>query len=131
MIGETAMPLKPWDPSKTPDWFWEILDQAQGDREKLKPLLMSLARARLVDFKVLYQRLMTAVRGTPYMGPNLSEDDQDDFARWVVAKGRDYYFDVLKNPTKMPPKQPDKTGNGFISTVLRTFYERFGEELSL
>ncbi|HEX2570471.1 MAG TPA: hypothetical protein VH877_13015 [Polyangia bacterium] len=124
------MPRKPWTPEQTPDSFWELIEKAGRDRHKLRELLLPLSRGELYDFHVLFGRLASMLMGPPYAAPDATEDAEEDIAEWVVAQGKDYYFDVYKNPEKTPHTLPNKNGIGFVSTVLNVYHHLFGEDLS-
>src|SRR5262249_43867363 len=112
-----GMPRKPWTPEKTPDEFWQTIENAGRDREKLRELLMKMDRGGIYDFHVYYDRLDSVFYDPPYAAEDASEDDAEDIAKWAVAQVKDYYFDLLKNPSKTPHTLPNKQGIGFVSTI--------------
>ena len=123
------MPRKPWTPEKTPDDFWQTIEKAGRDREKLRELLMRMSRGEIYDFHVYYERLASVLYDQPYAADDASEDDAEDIAKWAVAQGKEYYFDLLKNPSRSPHTLPNREGSGFVSTIYDVYYERFGQEL--
>jgi hypothetical protein len=85
--------------------FWSLVDLARDDREAYRARLRQLDETELVRWYWTFDRLAGWLRDSPYvehMDPGLMGDDVDDVAQWVVAQGRDAYFDVIDHPDHVP-----------------------------
>jgi len=93
------------DPSVAPDDFWDLVELGRRDRDRYRARLRELDGAALVRWYWTFDRLAGWLRDRPYtdhMDPELSGDGIDDVAQWVVAQGRDAYFDVIAHPERVP-----------------------------
>jgi Protein of unknown function (DUF4240) len=125
------MALKPWTPEQIPESFWQAIAAADGDRDQYLALLKKMNRTELCEFHVLYDRAANELTGPPHMDADASEDDVGDLANWIVAQGKDYYFDILAHPEKTPRTRTNDRGVGFFGAISRAYYELFGEEMDL
>jgi hypothetical protein len=125
------MSRKPWTPDQIPEPFWQAIAAADGDRDQYLALLKQMNRTQLYDFHVFYDRAANYFTSPPYADPNASEDDIFDMANWIVAQGKDYYFDILAHPEKTPRERPNRRGLGFFGAIGQAYYELFGEEMDL
>lgn len=125
------MARKPWTPDQIPESFWQAIAAADGDRDQYLALLKKMDGTQLCEFYLLYDRAENYFTSPPYADPNGSEDDIFDMAGWIVAQGKDYYFDILTHPEKTPRERPNRRGLGFKSAITQAYYELFGEEMDL
>ena len=116
-----------------PDAFWDLIDLASEDRGAFVAALHSLDRKGLIRFAWTYEERASRLMQTRYqrhMAPGLSEDAQDDVARWVVEQGRDRYERVLTYPAEMPSERESGTPSPRVYyDADNVFEERFGEGL--
>jgi uncharacterized protein (TIGR02996 family) len=120
--------LKKTNGFETADWLWEVMAQAQQDREKLRPLLYAMTEERLEDF--CYEFWNAAFELFPsHHNPDrgFGEDDFLEVGYWVVAQGRELYEAVWANPGLMPHPQT-VVALHFLPLGLEIFSERFGRE---
>ena len=115
----------PWVPEHTPDWFWTIIENAQGDREKLGQLATALPKDDLKDAFDFFMTLASFV-----MHEDQDEDRAGDLANWIVAQGKQQYFAIYKHGQSPPSDAPTRHGAGFLGMLGRVYWDRFGEELS-
>jgi hypothetical protein len=64
----------------------------------------------------------------PFVHPDLSEDGLAELANWVVAQGKEYYADILNNPSKIPSKMDDP---GLMSELVEEFEEKYEDDLPI
>lgn len=81
-----------------PDWFWTAIEQAGGELQTLVEWLEKISRELLIEFAAHAQLAAEAVCD-PWDGPTIdgitfSEDDVQDFATWVVSRGRSFWGEV-------------------------------------
>ena len=114
----------PWVPEHTPDWFWTLIENARGDRDKLRQLAEGLSQEDLKDAFDVYMTLASFV-----MSEDEDEDRAGDLADWIVAQGKDFYFDVYKHEKKLPADTPTEYGAGFLAALGAAHWERFRSEL--
>ena len=111
-------------PDETSSWFWTLIADAAGDRERLRDLAGRLSRRELHEAYEIYRQLASWVTSS-----EIDEDRAVDLANWIVAQGKDYYFDVYYE-RRTPPEEPEGPGDGFLSIIIRVFMERFGSSIS-
>ena len=91
-------------PHNISDWFWNILAQADRDPDKLLEILTEFDYHQLSRFEYEYRRAagyLFEVRFLEHM-EGTSEDDIEDLTRWIVGKGKDYYFEIWNHPERTP-----------------------------
>ncbi len=92
-----------WD---IPGWFWTAIEQAGGELQQLVDWLEKISRELLIEFAANAQLAAEAVCD-PWAGPTidgttLSEDDVQDFATWVVSRGRAFWEEVCASADLEP-----------------------------
>jgi Protein of unknown function (DUF4240) len=127
--GEKKMEEEFTPDALTPQ-FWKIIDAAKGDDEKLRPILEKLSKDELYEFYRQYEEARQAFHDDPFYGPEMSDDDVDDIAMWVIGQGEARFRDVLAHPKKMPRELPSDDGVGFNSVASRVYEDRFGQNLN-
>lgn len=115
----------PWVPEHTPDSFWTLIEDAQGDREKLRELATKLPQDDLKDAFDFFMTLASFV-----LRESDDEDRAGDLANWIVAQGKKLYFDVYKHGKPPPANAPTRHGAGFLGMLGRVYWDRFREELT-
>ncbi len=81
--------------------FWNILDKAEKNQEKLYQLLYALEREELINFESDFLKARMQIcsqRFEDSLGRGRSEDTILDVSEWVISRGKDYYFKILKTP---------------------------------
>jgi len=64
------------------------------------------------------------------MHEDQDEDRAGDLANWIVAQGRDFYFDVYQHTKPPTPDAPTRHGAGFLGMLGRFYWDRFNDELT-
>lgn len=93
--------------------FWKIIDlvdQTAMERESraaITYVVDELSNQSMAEIKSFYNHLCSALfkldTRPHFMATEAQTDDSFEYQRcYVVGKGRQYYLDVLKNPSKMP-----------------------------
>lgn len=111
-----------------PDSFWDLIAQAQQDREQYRARLKEMDRETLVRLFHTFELAAEELKGEPYIGhlsPKLSEDGVDDVAQWVVAQGKDAYTQIIEHPESIPSRVDSPPG--FLDDVVEEHYERYDE----
>lgn len=120
------------DPDSIPGEFWELIELARDDRDRYRARLRELDEGSLIRWYWTFDRLAGWLRDRPYtdhMDPRLSGDGIDDVAVWVVARGRETYFEVIDHPELVPAKVAKRsTTQGDITVEYR---RRFGGPVPL
>jgi hypothetical protein len=87
-------------PKSVPDWFWDILDSTRPNLQRLIEWLEAATREQLIEFQRSYDEAAQEVcdfwSGPTVDGVTLSEDDTEDFCRWIVSQGRIFWEQVVK-----------------------------------
>ncbi len=84
--------------------FWELIQNANGDKKTFYDILYRFSLEELIEFKGEFTKAeekLWTIDHYEAMGISISEDTFDDTRLYVVSQGSDYYFDVLNNPSKM------------------------------
>jgi hypothetical protein len=108
--------------------FWEVVDEAGGDPQRLRAALDGLSRSDLLHFQREWDAAgehlvrRAAEAGRAPADPSLAGEVAD----WVIAQGRSYYATVYDCPEVFPPNVPDRAVS-FYGLVNRVYQERFGE----
>ncbi len=78
-----------------------------------------------------YEQARQGLQGPEYGKPDVSQDDLDVIAMWVVARGEKTYLDIFDHPEKMPSKPPSRHNSlGFNGMAEQVYADRFGTYLS-
>ena len=118
------------DPSKIPDWFWDILERAQKDRNKLKAILMGFDLDALKRFEHQYNQAATYLRRDPwyvYLGVIGSEDAAEDITSWVVGQGKEYFMDIWNHPELIPLNEEGDPVRALYNVSTNVCWEKFGD----
>ncbi len=124
-------------------WFWPLVESLGGDVSAMEERFMAMPRQRLLAFRRMYDRALSHVH--PYHRPDFvfgerdcSEDHADDFAAWVVSRGREFWDAVRRHPENGPrhldafePIADKEMGRRPDFIAGNVFYERFGESIVL
>ncbi|MBX7218538.1 MAG: DUF4240 domain-containing protein [Blastocatellia bacterium] len=82
-----------------PDWFWEVLESAKPELQRLVDWLEAASREEIVEFQRTYEDAAQAICDYwdgPVVGDIVfSEDDTEDFCTWVVSQGRALWEQAL------------------------------------
>jgi hypothetical protein len=121
----------PLDP---PPWFWEVIDRARGDEQRLGEIVAQMDRRRVTLLYSYFRDLAVKLTGPdyqPYMAEGASDDGEFEVGLWVVTQGRDHYRAVVRDPEKIPGEvfpgtRSERAMHGKIAQV---YYDRFHEEI--
>jgi Protein of unknown function (DUF4240) len=122
-------------------WFWELVESLGGDEKVMTRRFNELPRQRLLAFRRQFDRARGYVHPTyradfRVQHGTCSEDYGDDFAAWVVSRGREFWQEVGRHPAAFQDKLDEfgQAESGFVRPdyiVSSVFNERFGEEMVL
>lgn len=120
-------------PLEPPPWFWELIDDAAGDRERLRARLAECGRERLVAFYVIHRDLATALTSAAHlarMPAGTSDPTAFETAAWVVTCGRQRYRATAHDPALMPSTARPGTASAraMIDVAAEVWADRFGDE---
>ena len=100
------------DPLSVPqldDWFGGTLESSRRSLRALCCQLEVLPRDQLYAFQYQYWEAMDYVLPGDHEVPSLSPGvrvpppfDDEDFAAWVVSQGRVFYYDLRREPERLP-----------------------------
>jgi len=107
--------------------FWPTLAAANLDKQKLEALLQKMSREELVRFYWDYDRISDAVKSALFLDYIDDEDEAQDVAWWVVARGETRVREVLADPSTAPTEVPDddRRGASFFGAIARIYSARF------
>lgn len=112
------------------DWFWSIIEKAEGSNEQLQDILRSIQQQEVIQFYREFCLAAAELQGgnLAEAQAGLSEDSIDDIAEQVVSRGKRYFAATLANPSSFPRNRGENP-TAFRSTTLRLYRERFGHPL--
>ena len=89
-----------------PDWFWDVLESAKPNLQRLVDWLETATREEIVAFERTYEDAAKEVcdywSGPTVDGVGFSEDDTEDFCHWVVSQGRALWRQARTAPDLEP-----------------------------
>ena len=116
------------------NWFWDLIDtidqSAHSRTERFAPLMAALLELNREEFhRFAYQRdkKLRALDGPAYHDASQTGYSADSFlyARCgVITAGRNYYNNVLANPSSFPADLEDE---GFLYCAEQAYESKFGE----
>jgi hypothetical protein len=112
------------------NWFWSIIEKAEGNNQKLHGILSSVEQQEVIQFYREFCLAATELQGghLAEFQAGLSEDSIDDIAEQVVSKGKSFFATTMANPSSFPRSRGENP-TAFKSTALRLYRERFGHPL--
>jgi len=127
---------------RIPSWFWEAMgaigpDALRNDTAALEVRFRALPRHRLLAFFRQFMRACSHANPVNRSGfrsreGNLSEDAGDDFAAWVVCRGRAYWSSLDRDSFQRCLDEWREADGGSERpdyVAGRIFEERFVEEV--
>jgi hypothetical protein len=83
-----------------PDWFWPLIESFNNDNTKMIAAFHAMPKRRLVAFYRQFK--LAACEVNPQFWSDVeslghSEDTNQDYADWVVSRGRSFYIRVLRH----------------------------------
>lgn len=126
-LAQLPAPLDP------PPWFWAVLDDAAGDRDRLRDRLAECDRDRLVEFHAIHRDLATSLTTAAHLArlpARTSDTTAFETAAWVVTFGRDRYRATVHDPAIMPDTERPGTASAraMIGVSAEVWDERYGDE---
>jgi hypothetical protein len=117
---------------KNEDWFWQIIQYARSDREELRKALDNFSKEDLVDFQTFFVDLSAELQDEPFLDyMEESEDGAEDIAHWVVSKGKNFYEDVIADPSKVPHSVEGRSGEILYGVANEVYYNKFKETIDI
>jgi hypothetical protein len=131
-------------PPRIAPWFWKLMelvgsDALRNDEEALKTCFRAMSRQRLLVFYRQFRQVRAQVNPVNRSdfrseAGNLSEDCGNDFAAWVVCRGRAFWTAVHRHPESFQSYldqffQPDPWNVRPDYVACNVFSERFNEEI--
>ena len=117
------------------EWFWEIIERASRDRDKLRSILSVMPKEDINRFQREFLGAATQLRYGPFSdlvyASGDSEDGLDDISNWVVSQGRPYYESVYANPDTIPLGINPGNPQILYGVAGEVYEERFGELLGI
>src|SRR5262249_34522777 len=83
-------------------WFWDVLESSRHSLRALCRELEALPREQFYAFQYQYYEAMDYVEPNNQDVPVPADVDDEDFADWVVSQGRVFYYDLRRDPEKLP-----------------------------
>jgi hypothetical protein len=114
------------------DSFWQVIERAEGDRDRLRAMLERMSEAEIIGFHDEFRRAAAELMDSPWVehvGPDVSEDTMLDVAEWVVSQGRGFYDEVLRHPERIPKSVEPNSLRTFSGVAGSVFVERFGRSM--
>jgi hypothetical protein len=116
--------------------LWSLIEDARADFDGFQATLRQLAQRDLEDFYWIFYELAGDLTEGECLDQvveaeeSISEDALEDLCGWIVAKGRDTYAGVLRDPASIPTSiDDDAAGIEILYEARRIYAERFGEEM--
>lgn len=124
-------------PEKFPNWFWDTIDQADCSEETFKNLVSNFSQVDLIKFYVLFEEADESILTDDHFAymhnhsfPFDVEECRSDYTYAIVSRGREFYFSVCKDPSKLP-SSPDYPSPLFIYVLNAVFEEKFPGDFNL
>ncbi|WP_171469892.1 DUF4240 domain-containing protein [Frigoriglobus tundricola] len=122
-------------------WFWPLVESLGTDADVMASRFRAMPLQRLLAFRRQYDRARGKVnpiyRADFVIGArDCSEDHADDFAAWVVSRGRAFWGEVRRHPSKcwqflgeFEPVEFEAMSRRPDFIAGSVFHERFGENI--
>jgi hypothetical protein len=124
------MAEQPYAPeNEIPSSFWQLIEAANRDPEKLRATLRTLDRAVIADVFKTYVYARADLRGVFEERDETqesTEDTLDDLADSIVAMGREAYLNAYYQRDDLPDDDTWESLPTFVHVFDQVFYERFG-----
>ena len=116
--------------------FWSLIDVVNHDFDHFRDQLNTMDKNELKEFVWMFKDKAEEICEDDYLDyilediESITEDALEDLSGWVVGKGKEYYFNILNNPTDMPSQISDETpGINIQYEASQVYYKRFKEHL--
>lgn len=134
LIGLPRYEYPPLSAKEPPDWFWEVIAQAQKSPAKLHKLLLKRSEDEIYKFQGEFIQAAADLRDNPFIEfMEQSEDGVEDISLWVVSQGKEYYLNVVRNPESIPYSSENDINSNeiLIHVAYDVFEEKFKQKLNL
>lgn len=122
----------PEELSHITDWFWDIISQANENREALRIILSNLDKDEIIQFQEQFVDAAVELQDEPFTDyMEESEDGIEDISHWIVSKGKAYYADILDNPDKVPHSVTGNTDGLLYGIADEVCREKYGESTGI
>jgi hypothetical protein len=126
------MPMEEFKPDQISQWFWQIIDSANFDRDKLKGVLKNFSAEEIARFHDEFEEAAVQLADAPFtdfMGGHLSEDSIKDVTECIVSQGKEYFTEVWHDPEKTPSYSECISMVTFSGVAGNVYAEKFGRSL--
>lgn len=122
--------MKTFHPDQLDPVLWDVMSKIGGDKSRLEDATAGLNRGALNRLGWALERAgtaLTAERFGSHTDPDLDDAERQALGEWVVAQGRERYYDVWDHPEKIPPRPPTgDPGLGVLGRLWSIFEARYG-----
>ena len=112
--------------SDFPDLFWDDIDKAEGQNDKLAKRLAEQPKVLIVLFENDFERARQNLYEIEV--PGFSEDALKDLYAEVVSQGKEYYQYIVDNPDRILENEGSEVPC-FQGIAYEVFFEKYGYEL--
>ena len=115
-------------------WFWDIIQRADKDWDKLTTILNKLTKKQVYRFAQEFERAILLLNDDPWiekmtLDGYISEDDIDDVIGWIVSQGQAYYLQVLADARKTPLMDEVDDRQNLSGVAYSVYSRRFNDDL--
>jgi len=127
------MDEQPYAPENDiPPQFWQLIESANRDPEKLRETLRSLDRDLIEDVFRMYaysQADLVELFMDRDETKDHSEDTLDDLADALLTMGREAYLNAYYEKSELPDEDTWENLPTFIYVFSEVYYERFSDNI--
>ena len=121
-----------FSPDDISEWFWDIVEKSERNRDRLRSILQSMSRDEVIRFDNEFQEAAAQLVDDPFfefLDANTSEDGAKDVADFVVSQGKNFYSYVWTFPDQIPARIPPGELGTFTGVAVTVFWERFRDRI--
>jgi hypothetical protein len=121
-------------PDHVSDWFWEVVEDAHQDVDRMRAKLDEMDVADLLRFHYDLEDATVELTDEPYASyiTRESEDGAEDLTYWVVSRGRAYCRELRDKPWTIPhciecAQKIDRRSSVHVGLALAIYHDRTGQ----
>lgn len=125
------------EPEDFPSWFWDTIDRAESNEEAFRRLISNFSQVDLIKFYILFEEADESILNDQHFAymhthsfPFDVEECRSDYTYAIVSRGREFYFSVCKDPSKLPSSS-DYPSPLFIYIINEVYEEKFPGKFNL
>ena len=119
-------------PENNEEWFWQIVKQTEKNRSKLLAILSGMEKEQIINFQEHFVDASLELQDQPYSDlVEGAEDSLEDVAHWVVSQGKEFYEQVIDNPSLMPIRVEESDPEILYGVAGEHYRERFGGNIGV